>query len=249
MLPARRTVLRSSLRQRRSGARSEAASIPASATVETTSASARSSMPGGAEDVDLARQHARVPEDREADDDQQELEDDVGRGQRHQPSLTPVPGEADDVDRADEDDDPDRDRDRRGPAGEGARERVEVVRDGDRREGDHDHVVDQDRPPGDEADQLVEGVAGERVGAAALAEHRPALDVGHRRDHVDEPGDGEHHRGQREPMVRHHAERVVDREGDRRMRDRPQPRHPEEPPAERRLPAPPLRHRAFRVER
>ena len=71
-----------------------------------------------------------------------------------------------------------------GPAlGEALPDRLHVVRHRDRRQGDHDHVVDQDRPAGDEADQLVEGVARHRRRAAALAEHRPALDVGQRRQH------------------------------------------------------------------
>ena len=46
-----------------------------------------------------------------------------------------------------------------------------------------------------------------RVGAAALAEHRPALDVGHRREHEDEPGDEEDQRRQPEAVVGDHPER------------------------------------------
>ena len=58
----------------------------------------------------------------------------------------------------------------------------EVVRHrrGDQRE--HDRVVEQDRPAGDEADELVEREARERRGAAALDVQRRALDVRHERE-------------------------------------------------------------------
>ena len=42
---------------------------------------------------------------------------------------------------------------------EAAVERLQVMRNRERRQGEDDQVVDQDRPAGDEGDQLVEGVA------------------------------------------------------------------------------------------
>ena len=101
--------------------------------------------------------------------------------------------------------------------GEVARDRLQVVRHRDRRQGDHDQVVDQDRPAGDEGDQLVEGVAGEGRGAAALAEHRPALDVGERGQAEEQAGGEEDQRRQPEAAVGDDAEREVDREADRRV--------------------------------
>ena len=64
---------------------------------------------------------------------------------------------------------------------------------------------------------------------AALAEHRPALDVGDRRQHEQQPGAEEDQRRQAEAAVGDHAEREVDREADRRVGDREQQRDPEQP--------------------
>ena len=65
--------------------------------------------------------------------------------------------------------------------------------------------------------ELVEGVAGEGRGAAALAEHRPALDVAERRQAEQQPGGEEDQRRQPEAAVGDDAEREVDREADRRV--------------------------------
>jgi hypothetical protein len=108
------------------------------------------------------------------------------------------------------------------------------VRHRDRRQGDHDHVVDQDRPACDEADELVERVPGEAGRAAALAEHRLALDVGERVEQEDDADPEEDQRRQAEPAVGDQAEREVEREADRRVGDREQQRHPQEAPLQRR---------------
>ena len=129
--------------------------------------------------------------------------------------------------------------------GEAAPDRLQVVRDRDRRQGDHDQVVDQDRPAGDEGDQLVEGVAGEGRGAAALAEHRAALDVAERGQAEQQPGGEEDQRRQAEAAVGDDAEREVDREPDRRVGGGEQPGDAEaalDPAA--RLRAPPRAARA-----
>ena len=67
---------------------------------------------------------------------------------------------------------------RRAPSGlQNARRGSASPRTPDR---DQDQVVEQDRPAGDEAPQLVERVAREHRRAAALLVQRGALDVGHR---------------------------------------------------------------------
>ena len=66
----------------------------------------------------------------------------------------------------------------------------EVVADDDRGGRHDDQVVEQDGPAGDEAPELVEGVAGERRGPAALGVQRGALEVGRARDHQE--GSGQH---------------------------------------------------------
>ena len=96
-------------------------------------------------------------------------------------------------------------------------DRLQVVRNRDRRQRGDDQVVDQDRPAGDEGDQLVEGVAGEARGAAALAEHRAALDVAERGEDEEQAGGEEDQRRQAEAAVGDDAEREVDREADRRV--------------------------------
>ena len=86
-------------------------------------------------------------------------------------------------------------------------EDLQVLRRGVGADGDQDDVVEQDRPAGDERDELVEGVAGEHGGAAGLLVQGGALDVGHR-------GQPEHHRGDQE-HERGEPERVVDDDPER----------------------------------
>jgi hypothetical protein len=84
------------------------------------------------------------------------------------------------------------------------------MRHADRRRRDHDQVIDQNRPAGDEADQLVERVAGERRRAAPLPEHRPALDVGERGDREHQPRHQEDQRGDAETPVGDHPDGEVE---------------------------------------
>ncbi len=82
------------------------------------------------------------------------------------------------------------------------------------RDRDRDHVVEHLPPGGDEADQLVEGVAGEARGAAGLGEHHRRLGIGGRRGGEDQPGDDEGDRRQAERKGSGDPERVVDRRAD-----------------------------------
>ena len=142
----------------------------------------------------------------------------------------PAPGDVEDVQRAGAEDDDRGDDDFGAFVVEAAPDRHQVVRHADRRQGDHDQVVEQDRPGGDEGDELVEGVAGEGRGAAALAEHRPALDVGERRQPEEQAGDEEDQRGEAEAALGDDAEREVDREADRRVGGSEEPGHAEAAP-------------------
>ena len=81
------------------------------------------------------------------------------------------------------------------PPASGVEQHRHVVRGRERGDRDQQDVVEQDRPAGDEAPQLVERVAREDRRAAALLVQRGALDVGEDdepeedgRDEEDEPG-------------------------------------------------------------
>ena len=82
------------------------------------------------------------------------------------------------------------------------------------RDRDRDRVVEHLPPGGDEADHLVEGVAGEARGAAGLRVHHGRLGVGGGGGGEDQAGDDEGDRGQAEGEGRGDAERVVDRGAD-----------------------------------
>ena len=93
----------------------------------------------------------------------------------------------------------------------------EVVGDEERRDGDRDDVVEHLGPAGPEADDLVEGVAGEARRAPGLGVAHRALGVGRGRRGEDQAGDDEDQRREPERERRRDAERVVDR-GARRCR-------------------------------
>ena len=176
-----------------------------------------------------------VQDDEHADDDHRQLQAEVGEGEhasercRSRPvTLRMLSTQAAAITARGDADLPAR-------LGEAVRDRLQVVRHRDRRQGDHDQVVDQDRPAGDEGDQLVEGVAGEGRGAAALAEHRPALDVAERGQDEQQAGGEEDQRRQAEAAVGDDAEREVDREADRRVGGGEQPGHAERRACRRRL--------------
>ena len=90
----------------------------------------------------------------------------------------------------------------------------QVVGHEEGRDRDRDRVVEHLPPGGDEADQLVEGVAGEAGGAAGLGEHHRRLGVGGGGGGEDQAGDDEGDRGQAEGERGGDAERVVDRGAD-----------------------------------
>jgi hypothetical protein len=96
----------------------------------------------------------------------------------------------------------------------------EVVGKEQRRQRDHDQVVQEERPAGQEADQVVERPPDERGGAAHLRDRRRSLGVRHRHEQ-EEHADGEEHRGREaEGVEGDDAEREVDRRGDLAVRDR-----------------------------
>ena len=90
----------------------------------------------------------------------------------------------------------------------------QVVGHEEGRDRDRDRVVEHLPPGGDEADQLVEGVAGEARGAAGLRVHHRRLGVGGGGRGEDQAGDDEGDRGQAEGEGGGDAERVVDRGAD-----------------------------------
>jgi len=102
-----------------------------------------------------------LKDDDQADADHQKLQPELGKREQYEARLLVSPCHVGDVEHGGERDDDDRHRQLGVAATESPRDRGQIVRDGDRRRGDHDQVVDQDRPPRDEADQLVEGVTSE----------------------------------------------------------------------------------------
>ena len=119
------------------------------------------------------------------------------------------------------------------PLAEAAPEQPEVVRGGERAQRHEDQVVEADRPAGDEADELVERVAGDHGRPAALLVQRRALDVG-RHDHREQHAAGqEHGPGEPERALGDEAGREVDRGGDEALDD-PEQRRAAELALERR---------------
>ena len=212
--------------------------MPAKASVATASASKMFPADGRREQVHVRGQEIGVKDDDRPDRDHGQLEDDVGQRQHDQRALADLPGEAGDVDARREHDHRGRHGDLRPPVREAVPDRAQVVRHRDRRQRDDDDVVDQDRPAGDEADQLVERVARERRRSAPLEEHRAALEVAERGEHEQQARGQEDQRRQPEPALGDHADREVEREADRRVGDGEQPRHAEDAPRQRALAEP-----------
>ncbi len=168
--------------------------------------------------LDGVRDRTHVEELGERDHAHRHQHDD--RGERHaQCRSEPASRDAADVDRCHEQ--------QREPGDEHLDEAVvdarfehgQVVGDDDRTRRHHDQVVEQDRPAGDEAPELVEGVARERRGAAPLDMERGALDVGGHRDGEEEPGDHVDERRQPERVAGDDAEREEHRGDDGAQRD------------------------------
>ena len=91
---------------------------------------------------------------------------------------------------------------------------AQVVRHEERRDGDREDVVQRQRPAGEERDDVIEGMAGERGRPARFGEHRRALGIGFRGQREQAAGEDEHQRRQPERMGGDEAERVVDRGAD-----------------------------------
>ena len=91
---------------------------------------------------------------------------------------------------------------------------AEIVRQEERRQRDHDQVVEEERPAGHEARQVVERAADERRGAARLGQRSGAFGVRERDDQEEHAGREQHERREAERVRGEHAEREVDRRGD-----------------------------------
>src|SRR6185312_1952764 len=154
--------------------------------------------------------------------DQQELDGDV-RDRDERAAAQLAHAHAHHVHDRDERDDPDRDDHLERPAPDRSGELGDVV--GRREGGDREQyrVVEQDRPAGDEAHQLVEGVAREDARSTALAVERRTLDVRHRGEREEHAGDQKDDRREPERSLRDDAEREVHR-ADRHRVDEPEQR-------------------------
>ncbi len=182
----------------------------------------------GAE-LDRVEQRVRVEEQRQPEHDDERL-------QRRSPTSS-MPtrrmrraAEAADVAEHDQRDERQRQAQRLAAIAERAPEDLQVLRRRVGRDGDQDHVVEQDRPAGDEADELVEGVAREHRRAAAILVQRGALDVGHGGHRVEQRRDQEHQRRQPQRVAGDHAQREVDRARQRGVDDREQDRRADAAP-------------------
>ncbi len=95
----------------------------------------------------------------------------------------------------------------------------EVVRQEERRERDHDQVVEEERPAGEEAREVVERdavkVAAPPVSPIAVVPS--AYDRRH--DEEEQADDRQHHRREPERVQRDDPEREVERGGDLAVRD------------------------------
>ena len=156
-------------------------------------------------------------------DDEDELDRERHAGDR---DREPVEARAaHEAHRGHDDDHSDPDEDIGGALGQGLpAERVtQVVRDEERRERDHDQVVEEDGPAGEEPELVVERPPDEGRGAARLRDRGGSLGVGER-DEEEEHADAEQHpRREAERVERDDAEREEERrrdlaEGDRRQR-------------------------------
>ena len=93
----------------------------------------------------------------------------------------------------------------------GPERRADVVRQEQRGERDHDQVVEEERPAGDEAGEVVVRAPRERLGAAGLGDRRGPLGVRERDEPEDDARDGEDDGRQPERRRGDDPERDVDR--------------------------------------
>ena len=171
-------------------------------------------------DRDPVRQQVAGEEEAEAEHDEHQLGDEVDDRDGEPDPVEARP--ADEPDRRDPGDDPDRRDDVPGLALEPVQvERVaEVVRQEQRRERDHDQVVEEQHPAGREAGEVVERDARERGGAAGLGDRRRSLRVRERDEQEEDAGEEQDGRGEPERLLGDDPEREVDRRGDLAVGDR-----------------------------
>ncbi len=168
---------------------------------------------------EIARERAAREEDREAEDHEQHLRDEVE--ERHgDPDAVELrsPEETHAGDRCDNH--AGRDHVARPPGDRiDPESKPKIVRDEERRERDHDQVVEEEHPPREEAHEIVEGDAHERRRTSGLADRRRSLGVGERDDEEEQADDPEDDGREAKRVQRDHAEREVDRGGDLAVRD------------------------------
>ena len=187
-IPTKR--LRGSVRpgSRVSAARLATVSRPVKASIATGIANAIADQVGAVPEVGALREVVGREEDRKAEHDQEHLADDGERGDRDRQAVEARP--ADEAHRGHHDDDDDSEEE----VGRAVRDRVppdcvpQVVRHEQARQRDHDHVVEKERPPGQEAELVVERAAHEGRRASGLGERGGPLRVGER-DHEEERAD------------------------------------------------------------
>src|ERR687887_332464 len=180
-------------------------------------------------DRDPTRERVAREQEREAERDQAELRDEVEDGDDDPVAVegraAAEPDEAHADDHADRDDEvPRMMRERADLEG-----RAEVVRQEEGRERDHDQVVEEQRPAGQEAGEVVERAPDEGRGAARLRDRGGALGVRERDDEEEGADEREHLRCEAERVQGDDSERDVDRGGDLAVRDREQRRRVEDP--------------------
>ena len=167
---------------------------------------------GRGAEVDLVDKQRGIQHQHEAHEHEQDLRAEIGHGEDQVQArrLAQAPYVQ-----------PDQQRDRDQPTDDVARvvcesgeERAQVVRHKERGDGDRDDVVEAERPAGEEGDDVVEGMARKRRGAARLGEHRGALGVGLGRQDEQHTGEHEHQRRQSQGVRGDEAEGVVDRRAD-----------------------------------
>ena len=157
-------------------------------------------------------QHVGVEQQREAEHHEDELQPEVGEHDERRAVVAARPRAAQ-VGERDVGDHADGEQRLRQAARQAPPEHREVVRGRERADRDQDQVVEQDRPARDEAEQLVEGVAGEDRRPTALLVQRGALDVGEHEQREEQRRDEHHGPGQRVGALDDQADGEVDRGG------------------------------------
>ena len=102
------------------------------------------------------------------------------------------------------------------------------MRQEEHREGDHDQVVEEERPAGQEAQQVVERAPDEGRGAAGLRDRRRSLRVGEGDEQEEDAAEQEDERREPERVGGDDAEREIDRRGDLAIGDREERRRIED---------------------